>query len=177
MAAQPPFTENLIYTSPLYNSATAADARKRLRDARRQQHHQHLRHQPQLPVALRAKLDLRGRANAAAQRADGIRVHRDQGHGTGRHRSAHAAAVRRSRPPMHSSNTTPMARIRLTMPDRFAPRGDFSTGMSAVLLYTYSKAIDNATSYTGASGSRCSTPITGIWSAAYRPSISATRFR
>ena len=29
----------------------------------------------------------------------------------------------------------------------------FSTGMSAVLLYTYSKAIDDATSYTGASGS------------------------
>ena len=157
MAAQPPFTENLIYTSPLYNSTTAQPLTLQngfatqgtntitntfaINPNYRLPYAQNwtLAIQQTLPHNILMEFEYIGtkgthlgvtEAPSAAAASGGVST-------------ANTSAFEYYT--FGANSTYNAGQIRTTR--------RFSTGMSAVLLYTYSKAIDDATSYTGANGS------------------------
>ena len=72
MAAQPPFARTASLSTSLDDPLTIQNGfRSAVFDD-----HQHLRDRPELPPRLRANLDVRAAAHAAARRGHGIRIHR-----------------------------------------------------------------------------------------------------
>ena len=154
LAAQPPFTENAIYTSPLYNSGLAPLTLENgfsnqgvnsitntfaINPNYRLPYAQNWTFaiQQTLPHNVLVELEYIGTKGTDLGVTEAPKVT-----GTG---TASISTTAFDYYTYGANSTYNAGQVRITR--------RFSTGMSAVVLYTYSKAIDDATSYTGAAGS------------------------
>ncbi len=158
MAAQPPFAT----TATLSTSVTeSADARERIRRVALADRHQYLRHQSELQARLRANLDasrfrtrcrtpLSWSSNISARRARIWESSRRRMKSLGTSLATAQQNLKIADATGFTYQTYGANSIFNAGQTRITRR--FQRGMSATALYTYSKSIDDASSFTGTGG-------------------------
>ena len=182
MASQPPFANTASLSTSLADPLTLENGFAASRHRRRSPTPTPSIRITNWPTRRPGASRFRTRCRTAV--AGGARIYRHQGHRSGRRRSSPIGLcrdLRRSRrssscrsPTPPDSIIRPPAPIRSSTPGRRASPAASRAACRPTVLYTYSKSIDDASSFTGTGGTTVAIhQQLEHWSAGFRVSISA----